>query len=124
MVVIVSSDSDFRTTRIRLRERAAVSGRPASATRPATDQTDQITTSGTSEHGKGRSAARQAPARKRCHVASRRPRPQRHRHCRAAVPGTSLGALPDLRGGAWIRLNAAARPLRKAKLLGKTYRRR
>jgi uncharacterized protein (TIGR00288 family) len=116
VVVIVSSDSDFAPLVTRLREKGCrveglgQRGKTGDETKPIYDDFEDI------EHGKGRPAAVKAPAKKRA------PRPPAAPK-RPALPQDVqdiLDALPDLRGGLWIRLNAAAEPLRKAKLLGKT----
>ena len=122
VVVIVSSDSDFAPLVTRLREKGCrveglgQRGKTGDETKPIYDDFEDI------EHGKGRSAAAKtpakAPARKRAAASKPPAAPER-----PALPGDVqdiLAALPDLRGGGWMRLNAAAEPLRKAKLLGKT----
>lgn len=120
VVVIVSSDSDFAPLVTRLREKGCrveglgQRGKTGDETRPIYDDFEDI------EHGKGRTVAAKTPAK--APARKRAPRPPAAPE-RPALPQDVqdiLAALPDLRGGLWIRLNAAAEPLRQAKLLGKT----
>lgn len=119
VVVIVSSDSDFAPLVTRLREKGCrveglgQRGKTGDETRPIYDDFEDI------EHGKGRSAAAKAPARKRA-AAPKPPPPAPERPALPKDVQDILSALPELRAGRWMRLNAAAEPLRKAKLLGKT----
>ena len=118
VVVIVSSDSDFAPLVTRLREKGCrveglgQRGKTGDETKPIYDDFEDI------EHGKGRSVAAKAPAKKRAAAPKPPPAPER-----PALPKDVqdiLDALPGLSGGEWMRLNAAAEPLRKTKLLGKT----
>ena len=119
VVVIVSSDSDFAPLVTRLREKGCrveglgQRGKTGDETRPIYDDFEDI------EHGKGRSVAAKTPARKRA-AAPKPPPPAPERPALPKDVQDILSALPELRAGRWMRLNAAAEPLRKAKLLGKT----